>query len=150
MDQGHAMGDSRRVRVLFLCTHNSARSQMAEAILRDLGGDRVEAHSAGTEVTRVHPLAVQQMAGRGIDISGQRSKSLDELSAERFDYVVTVCNNARESCPVFPGDPERIHWSLPDPAAVEGTEPVRAAAFKGAADELTTRIRHLLSLFVRI
>ena len=135
-----------RIRVLFLCTHNSARSQMAEGILRDLGGDRVEVASAGTEATRVHPLAVREMADRGIDISGQRSKTLNEFLGERFDTVVTVCDNARESCPIFPGDPERIHWSIPDPAAVEGEEKTRQAAFKKAADELTTRIRYLLAL----
>ncbi|HEY0510930.1 MAG TPA: metalloregulator ArsR/SmtB family transcription factor [Thermoanaerobaculia bacterium] len=136
----------RRFRVLFLCTHNSARSQMAEAILGELGGDRVEVQSAGTEVTRVHPLAVREMAERGLDISGWRSKHMDEFTGERFDYVVTVCDNARESCPIFPGDPERIHWSIPDPSAVEGEEKVRAAAFKRAADELTTRIRYLLAM----
>lgn len=135
-----------RLRVLFLCTHNSARSQMAEGILRQLGGDRVEVASAGTEATRVHPLAVREMAERGIDISGQRSKLMNEFLGERFDYVVTVCDNARETCPIFPGDPERIHWSIPDPSAVEGDEKTRQAAFKKAADELTTRIRYLLAL----
>jgi protein-tyrosine-phosphatase len=140
---------ARRVRVLFLCTHNSARSQMAEAILRELGGSQVETASAGTEVTRVHPLAVREMAQRGIDISEQRSKHLEELVGEDFDYVVTVCDNAREACPIFPGDPERIHWSIPDPSAVEGEKPVRAAAFKRAADELTVRIRYLLALLVK-
>jgi protein-tyrosine-phosphatase len=117
-----AIRPGRRVQVLFLCTHNSARSQMAEGILRELGGDRIEAASAGTEVTRVHPLAVREMAERGIDISGHHSKHMDEFLGERFDYVVTVCDNARESCPIFPGDPERIHWSIPDPSAVEGDE----------------------------
>ncbi len=133
------------LRILFLCTHNSARSQMAEAILRELGGGRVEAASAGTEVTRVHPLAVREMAERGIDIGAQRSKHLNEFLGERLDYVVTVCDNAGESCPVFPGGPERIHWSIPDPSAVEGTDEIRAAAFKRAADDLTTRIRDLLT-----
>jgi arsenate reductase len=133
------------LRILFLCTHNSARSQMAEAILRVLGGDRVEVASAGTEVTRVHPLAVREMAERGIDVGGQRSKHLNELLGERFDTVITVCDNAAESCPVFPGDPKRLHWSLPDPSAVEGTEEVQAAAFQRTADELTARIRDLLS-----
>jgi arsenate reductase len=133
------------LRILFLCTHNSARSQMAEAILRVLGGDRVEVASAGTEVTRVHPLAVREMAERGIDVGGQRSKHLNELLGERFDTVITVCDNAAESCPVFPGAPKRLHWSLPDPSAVEGPEEVRAAAFQRAADELTSRIRDLLS-----
>ncbi|HEY4591253.1 MAG TPA: arsenate reductase ArsC, partial [Thermoanaerobaculia bacterium] len=120
---------------------------MAEGILRRLGGDRVEAASAGTEVTRVHPLALREMSERGIDIRGQRSKHLNELLGERFDYVVTVCDNANESCPIFLGDPERIHWSIPDPSAVEGDEETRQAAFKRAADELTTRIRYLLALF---
>ncbi|HEY2289700.1 MAG TPA: arsenate reductase ArsC [Thermoanaerobaculia bacterium] len=141
------MANPERSSVLFLCTHNSARSQMAEGILRGLGGDRVETASAGTEATRVHPLAVREMAERGIDISRQRSKPMDEFLGERFDYVVTVCDNARESCPIFPGDPERIHWSIPDPSAVEGEEKTRQAAFKKAADELTTRIRYLLALF---
>ncbi len=140
------VGSAPRVRVLFLCTHNSARSQMAEAICRRLGNGRVETASAGTEVTRVHPLAVREMAERGIDISGQRSKSMDEFAGERFDVVVTVCDNARESCPIFPGDPERIHWSIADPSAVTSEEPERRQAFKRAADELTTRIRYLLAL----
>ncbi len=144
--QGGEVRAACRVRVLFLCTHNSARSQMAEAILRELGGDRVETASAGTEATRVHPLAIREMAERGLDISGQRSKHMDEVVGERFDFVVTVCDNARESCPVFPGDPERIHWSIPDPAAVEGEERQRRDAFKKAANELTTRIRYLLAL----
>jgi protein-tyrosine-phosphatase len=136
---------SRRIRVLFLCTHNSARSQMAEGILRALGGKRVDVASAGTEATRVHPLAVREMAARGIDIGGQRSKHLNEFIGERFDFVVTVCDRARESCPIFPGDPERVHWSIADPAAVEGAKP-QQDAFKRAADELTTRIRYLLAL----
>jgi thioredoxin type arsenate reductase len=144
--QDGAVETARRIRVLFLCTHNSARSQMAEAILRELGGHRVEVASAGTEATRVHPLAVREMAERGLDISSQRSKHMDELVGERFDFVVTVCDNARESCPIFPGDPERIHWSIPDPAAVEGPEKPRRQAFKRAANELTTRIRYLLAL----
>jgi thioredoxin type arsenate reductase len=141
-----AVKPGRRIRILFLCTHNSARSQMAEGILRELGGDRVEVASAGTEATRVHPLAVREMAERGIDISSQRSKHMDELLGERFDYVVTVCDNAGESCPIFPGNPERIHWSIPDPSAVEGDEQARRIAFKRVADELTTRLRYLLAL----
>ena len=153
-DQPHEMGDteaglSRRARVLFLCTHNSARSQMAEGILRHLGGSRVEVHSAGTVATRVHPLAVAAMAEKGIDIGGQRSKHLDELSGQDFEFVVTVCDNARESCPVFPGAPEMIHWSIPDPSAVEGDETTRLRAFRIASDELMTRIRYLLVLIER-
>ncbi|HVT58198.1 MAG TPA: hypothetical protein VHR45_07345 [Thermoanaerobaculia bacterium] len=133
-----------RVRVLFLCTHNSARSQMAEGILRLLSGGEVEVASAGTEATRVHPLAIQEMAAMRIDISQQRSKSMDLFVDQPFDYVVTVCDRASESCPVFPGDPERIHWSIPDPSAVEGDEETRVRAFHAAAVDLTARIRYLL------
>lgn len=139
----------RRPRVLFLCTHNSARSQMAEAILRHLSHGQVDSYSAGTVATRVHPLAVAAMAEKGIDISRQRSKSMDEFAGERFDYVVTVCDNARESCPIFPGDPERIHWSIPDPSAAEGNESARLRAFRTASDELMTRIRYLLAMIER-
>lgn len=146
---GTGTGRSRRARVLFLCTHNSARSQMAEGILRHLGGDRVEVQSAGTVATRVHPLAIAAMAEKSIDISGQRSKHLDELSGEDFDFVVTVCDNARESCPVFSGAPERIHWSIADPSAVEGDEETRLRAFRIAADELMTRIGYLLLVIER-
>jgi protein-tyrosine-phosphatase len=131
-------------RVLFLCTHNSARSQMAEGILRHLA-PAVEVASAGTEVTRVHPLAIQALAPWGIDISGQRSKHLEELLGRRFDYVITVCDRASETCPVFPGAPERLHWSLPDPSAAEGDEGARLAAFTGTAQELLTRIRDLVT-----
>jgi arsenate reductase len=143
------MTPGRRVRILVLCTHNSARSQMAEGILRHLGGVRVEVHSAGTVATRVHPLAIAAMAEKEIDISGQRSKHLDEFAGQAFDSVITVCDNARESCPVFPGAPEKIHWSIPDPSAVEGDEATRARAFRVASDELMTRIRYLLSLMDR-
>lgn len=139
----------KRVRVLFLCTHNSARSQMAEGILRHLAGEKVEVHSAGTEVTRVHPLAIKTMAARNIDITGHRSKHLDEFTGEPFDYVITVCDSARETCPIFPGAPERIHWSIPDPSAVEGEDKDRETAFQRAADDLVTRLRYLLALLQR-
>lgn len=139
----------KRARVLFLCTHNSARSQMAEGILRHLAGDLVEAFSAGTEVTRVHPLAIEIMAARGIDIRGQRSKHMDELLGQDFDYVITVCDRAGESCPVFPGDPERIHWSIPDPSGVQGDEAARLHAFESAATDLFARIRYLLAVLQR-
>lgn len=146
---GAETGHGRRIRVLFLCTHNSARSQMAEAILRHLGGDKVEVYSAGTVATRVHPLAIAAMAEKDMDISGQRSKHLDEFSGQVFDYVVTVCDNARESCPIFPGAPEEIHWSIADPSAAEGGEATRLRAFRVASDELMTRIRYLLVLLER-
>ncbi len=131
------------LRVLFLCTHNSARSQMAEGILRHLSKGRVEAYSAGTDPQPLHPLAVETMTKRGIDISGQQSTSLSEYVGQSFDYVITVCDLARESCPVFPGDPEQIHWSFPDPAQVAGAA-ARRRAFNQTALELTTRINYLL------
>ena len=133
-----------RVQVLFLCTHNSARSQMAEGFLREFGGDLVEVESAGTQPSRVHPLAIETMARHGVDITGHRSKSMEEFTNRTFDYVITVCDVASEACPVFPGAPERIHWSIPDPTAVEGTKAVRRAAFESAATDLITRIRYLL------
>src|SRR4051812_31005672 len=107
--------NAQPIRVLFLCTHNSARSQMAEALLRHLDKRRFETYSAGTEATRVHPLAVRAMADVGIDISNARSKHLNEYIGKDFDYVITVCDAANESCPLFPGDPKRIHWSFQDP-----------------------------------
>lgn len=139
-----ALGQGRRV--LFLCTHNSARSQMAEGILRHLA-PAVEVASAGTEVTRVHPLALQAMAKLGIDISQHRSKPLSEFLGRRFDYVITVCDHASESCPVFPGEPERIHWSLPDPSSVEPE--AQEEAFHATAQNLLTRIRYLVSILGR-
>ncbi len=135
-------------RVLFLCTHNSARSQMAEAILRHVGGGRVEAYSAGTEATEINPVARETMQARHIPMDGQRSKHLAEYRGQKFDYVVTVCDRAKETCPLFPGDPEQIHWSFPDPAAVVGAKEKRAA-FERTATELTTRINHLLLLIDR-
>jgi ArsR family transcriptional regulator, arsenate/arsenite/antimonite-responsive transcriptional repressor / arsenate reductase (thioredoxin) len=147
--QAASLRKRRKPRVLFLCTHNSARSQMAEGILRHLAGDHLTVQSAGTEPSRVHPLAIRAMAARGIDISGQSSKHLDELVGQSFDYVITVCDRASEVCPIFPGDPQRIHWSIPDPAAVEGRGAVRAKAFEAAGLELTTRIRYLLALLDR-
>jgi protein-tyrosine-phosphatase len=140
---GTGAGRSRRARVLFLCTHNSVRSQMAEGILRHLGGHDVEVHSAGTVATRVHPLAITAMAEKSIDISGQRSKHMDELAGQEFDYVVTVCDNAREACPAPPGNPERIHWSIADPSAVEGDEPTRSRAFR-----MPRRAGHPYALFL--
>ena len=132
------------MRVLFLCTHNSARSQMAEAILRHLGGERLAVESAGTEATRVHPLAIEVMARRGIDLTGQRSKHLDELAGHPFDLLVTVCDSANEACPFFPNATDRLHWSIPDPSAAGGTEAERLAAFERAADDLEARIRSLI------
>jgi len=125
-----------KARVLFLCTHNSARSQMAESLLRHLAGDRFEAASAGTEATRVRPEAISVMAELGIDISGQESKTLDRYLGQPFDYVVTVCDEANEACPFFPGAQERLHWSLPDPSSAGGAEEDRLAAFRSVRDRL--------------
>ncbi len=133
------------VRVLFLCTHNSARSQMAEGIMRHLAGHQVEVYSAGTAPSRVHPEAVRAMTELGIDISTQQSKHMEEFRQQHFDYVITVCDRARESCPLFPDDPIRIHWSFPDPAAVEPGE-AQQRAFHQTALELMNRIRLLLAL----
>jgi arsenate reductase len=131
-------------RILFLCTGNSARSQMAEGLARALGGDRVEAWSAGTEPKGVHPLAVRAMAERGIDISGQSSKPLSAVPADP-DVVITLCDNAAARCPAFPGRVARVHWSLSDPAAATGTEEERLSAFRETRSEIESR----LSTFLR-
>ena len=127
-----------RFRVLFLCTHNSARSQMAEGLLRELAGDRFEAVSAGTEATGVRPEAVAVMAEIGVDISAQGSETLWRYIDEPFDYVVTVCDDANEACPVFPRAGERLHWSFPDPSRAGGEE--RLATFRKVRDEIRARI----------
>ncbi|MBZ5592303.1 MAG: arsenate reductase ArsC [Acidobacteriia bacterium] len=132
-----------KTRVLILCTGNSARSQMAEALLRHDAGDRFEVFSAGTKPTQVRPEAIVVMSELGIDISGQRSKSMDEFAGQRFDYVVTVCDHARDNCPVFPAATTRIHWSFEDPAAVEGPEERRLAAFRHVRDGMRGRLRGL-------
>jgi len=131
-------------RVLFLCTHNSARSQMAEGLLRSLGGDRFEAHSAGTQATRVRPLAIQAMAEVGIDISTQASKTLDPYVDQRFDHVITVCDDANESCPIFPNTLHRLHWSLPDPSKATGSQTEPLAVYRKVRDDLRARIQEEL------
>ena len=131
--------------MLFLCTHNSARSQMADGLLREMAGDRFEALSAGTVVTRVHPLAIEAMQELGIDISGHRSKSIDEFSDAPPDIVVTVCDNAREACPHLPGVTTRLHWSFPDPSAAKGTESEKRERFR----EVRNAIRERLETFLR-
>ena len=128
-------------RVLILCTGNTARSQMAEGLLRSFGGDRFEVVSAGTKPSAVRPEAIAVMSELGIDISSQRSKHVREFDGQHFDYVITVCDNANESCPIFPDDTKRIHWSFPDPAAVEGSEAERLAAFRGVRDALAGSFR---------
>jgi arsenate reductase len=130
-------------RVLVLCTGNSARSQMAEGLIREMGKGKVDAFSAGTKPGSVRPEAVAVMAERGIDISGHRSKHVDEFSGQSFDYVITVCDNAKEACPIFPATTRRGHWGLPDPAAVEGSEDVRLGAFRAVCAMLTDRLEEL-------
>lgn len=133
-------------RVLFLCTHNSARSQMAEGILRHEGGTAFEVFSAGTEPGGVHAMAVEVMREAGINISGQRSKHLDEFLNQSFDYVITVCDKARESCPRLPTHREQINWSFDDPSALHDPE-ARLRAFRRIRDELTRRLRLLMNLY---
>ena len=127
-------------RVLFLCTHNSARSQMAEGLLRNLGGDAFEVFSAGTEATFVRPLAIKVMSESGIDISQQQSKTLNDYLQQPFDEVITVCDAAAEACPVFPGAARRRHWSLEDPSKATGTEEEQLAVYRRVRDELRSRI----------
>ena len=127
-------------RVLFICTHNSARSQMAEGLLRRLGGERFEVFSAGTEATHVRPLAIRAMAEIGIDISGQQSKTLDRYLGEPFDAVITVCDAANETCPIFPGAKQRRHWSFEDPSKATGSEDEKLAVYRRVRDEIRVRI----------
>src|SRR5260370_5286093 len=134
-----------KARLLMLCTGNSARSQMGEGLLRHLGGARYEGFSAGTRPVGVNPLAIEAMREAGIDISAQRSKSVAEFAGQKFATVITVCDSAAEQCPVFPGAPQRVHWSLPDPAAVSGTREEKMAAFRRVRGELEKRIRLFLS-----
>ena len=131
-------------KVLFVCTQNSCRSQMAEGLLRHDARDLFEVFSAGTKPSQVRPEAIAMMRELGIDISGHRSKSIEEFTGQHFDYVITVCDNAQESCPVFPALTTRIHWSIEDPAAVEGSEAQRFEAFRRIRDELRKRLRDFI------
>ena len=132
-------------RVLFLCTGNSCRSQMAEGLLREFAGDRYEVASAGTKPAGLNPDAVDTLREIGVDISKQRSKSVEEYIDQEFDYVVTVCDNARASCPVFLTRVSSLHWSLEDPAATQGSPEERKAVFRRVRDEITSRLRQFLS-----
>lgn len=137
------------IRVLFLCTGNTARSQMAEGILRAVGKEDFEVFSAGSDPRdQVHPLAIQVMRESGIDISHQRTKDLKEFLGQEFDEIITVCDKARDNCPTFPGDPHHIHWGYPDPVAVEGDDETKLQAFRKINTELHNRI-HLWVLSVR-
>ena len=133
------MSDKRRV--LILCTGNSARSQMAEGLLRHVAGDEFEVESAGTIASFVRPQAIAAMAEIGIDISGHRSKCLNEFLGDPFDYIITVCDNAAENCPVFPGKAERIHWSFDDPAETSGSDAEQLAVFRRVRDEIAEKLK---------
>ena len=134
-----------RTRVLFLCTHNSARSQMAEGFLRAMAGDRFEAQSAGTEKTSVNPLAIKVMAERNIDLSGHTSKVHDGLMQENWDYLITVCDDANERCPFVPGSVKRLHWSFEDPSRAKGSEEERLQVFRRVRDQIQQRLAEWLA-----
>jgi arsenate reductase len=131
-------------KILFICVHNSARSQMAEGLVNSLYGDRFQAFSGGTEATRVHPAAIKVMAEVGVDISGHRSKSIDEFMDQRFDFVVMVCDDSRAECPFFPGGKEYIHHAFEDPAACQGTDEEILSCFRRSRDEIRAWIEETL------
>ena len=137
------------IRVLFVCTGNSARSVMAEALLRHHGGVDFAVHSAGTEPKGINPLTLRVLAGAGIDAAWTRSKSVTEYLGQSFDYVITVCDQARQSCPVFPGAHESLHWSYEDPAAAEGTDEQRMAIFSRSLTMIAERIHEFIPAALR-
>ena len=136
----------QKKRVLFLCTGNSCRSQMAEGFLRHMAGDKFEVYSAGIKPTQVNPLAIKVMAEAGVDISKHRSKSAMEFIGQKFDYVITVCDNATQTCPVFPGKHEKVHWDLEDPAVAQGTEEEKLGVFR----EARYKIKGYISDFLKV
>lgn len=140
MSAGGRTGSPGPIRVLFVCTHNSARSQIAEALLRRDGGDDFEVHSAGTEQRGVNPYAVRVLAEIGIDWSQATSKLVTDFLGQPFDYVITVCDRARETCPVFPGSKRTLHWGLDDPSEVEGGDAKQLAAFRRTRVEVAARL----------
>ena len=137
------------IRVLFVCTHNSARSQIAEALLQHYGGSDFEVASAGTEATRVNPFAVRVLADAGIDWSRAESKTIDRFLDQQFDYVITVCDRAKATCPVFPGSENTLHWGLDDPSEVTGTDDVKRAAFRRTEMEVSARLRPFIEIALR-
>jgi protein-tyrosine-phosphatase/DNA-binding transcriptional ArsR family regulator len=145
-----AKGRATTARVLFLCTGNSARSQMAEALCEQMSGGAVSAVSAGSHPKQLHPNAVRVMRERGIDISGRRAKHLSEFAGHAFDYVISLCDRVREVCPEYPGAPEQIHWSIPDPAREPGTDKQTLPAFERTGAELETRIGFLIPVMEQI
>ena len=140
---------ARPIRVLFVCTHNSARSQIAEALLQRYGGRDFDVDSAGTEVSAVNPLAIRVLADIGIDWSHAESKAITEFLDEAFDYVITVCDRARATCPVFPGSSNTLHWGLDDPSEVSGSDEERLAAFRRTEQELSARLRPFVEVALR-
>ena len=128
-------------RVLILCTCNSARSQMAEGLLKHMAGSRFEVHSAGTKPGSVRPEAIAVMKEIGIDISANRSKHVDEFAGQAFDYVLTVCDNAARNCPIYPGSTKRLHFGFEDPATAQGSEEQRLAAFRRVRDQIRAYLR---------
>jgi arsenate reductase len=138
----------RPAKILFVCTGNSARSQMAEGFARSLGQGRIEAHSAGIAPTQLNPQAVAVMQEKGIDISGQRSKLFDEGLARQMDVVITVCGNAEERCPILPPEVKRLHWPLEDPAAAKGSDLEVLARFREIRDQLEERVRDLFRTLI--
>jgi arsenate reductase len=140
------MESKTKYKVLFLCTGNQARSQIAEALLRVRGGSAFEVDSAGSRPkSAVHALTVAVLAEKGIDVSSAVPKNITRFVGERFDYVITLCDDARDECPVFPGEATRIHWSIPDPSAAEGSEGTMLEAFRAARDEIDQRIERFVS-----
>lgn len=139
-----ASGEPKRV--LFICTHNSGRSLLAEAILRQQGGDAVDVSSAGSQPTQAHPLALRTLAELRIDAAGLHAKPLSSLLDQRFDYVITLCDIAREVCPSLPGEPRRLHWSLADPSLVDASEEESLLAFRATAAEIARRVRYFLAI----
>ena len=137
------------IRVLFVCTHNSARSQIAEALLERYGGADFEVSSAGTEVSQVNPYAIRVLGQAGIDWSDARSKSIGEFLDQTFDYVITVCDRARATCPVFPGSSNSLHWGLDDPSEVDGTDEEKLAAFQRTEIEVSARLRPFIEVALR-
>ena len=140
---------SAPIRVLFVCTHNSARSQIAEALLQRYGGEDFAVYSAGTEATRVNPLAIQVLDEVGIDWTQARSKVIGEFLDEQFDYVITVCDRARATCPVFPGSTNSLHWGLDDPSDVEGTDAHKLEAFRRTQVDVAARLRPFIEVALR-
>jgi arsenate reductase len=145
--EGQTAGEGQApVRVIFVCTHNSARSVMAEVLLRHKGGDAFEVHSAGVEPGSVNPYTIRVLEEAGLPTAGLRSKPVSEYLGQRFDYVITVCDSARQQCPTFPGEGQRLHWGYDDPSAVTGSDAERLAAFRRVFTAISARLDLFLSV----